>query len=377
MQLHLSLLVTLSVIIGVVIVSALVSNSFFKNAVVHYKENQGQWARSTNLSIWYQPWELCLLNGKESTVGMRARSVIRDCVLDTIPVKPVGDTTFYCRAGGSFQGKMCAATEVNSDIDELWGRPYLQKAIVGYDDPSVSYFKDVLLELTLQNFSFVTVGDSMMSNLVHGMVCEAHRSGLALFDSNHWASAFPPILHDGDIHTYWSAVHRHTASDQQALQEIDRIVNTMLRKTKGVYFLLNLGMHYNNRSAFEKDMISYLPYLQQVAANWQPYVRFVYLESARQHFDTANGYWGGNKTKCVPIRDSSFENDWRNFIVHDIVRKFGLSHIHIITQAERTVPLYREHTQGHYHDCTHYCWSPMMYQPVYADILAHLRSFST
>jgi hypothetical protein len=83
-----------------------------------------------------------------------------------------------------------------------------------------------------------------------------------------------------------------------------------------------------------------------------------------QHFDTPNGYWSNKATKCVPIKDKSPQADWRNYIVKEVIEKEGLHRINqsIIAVHDAFAELPRLHIFGDYRDCTHYCWTPLLYQ---------------
>ena len=110
---------------------------------------------------------------------------------------------------------------------------------------------------------------------------------------------------------------------------------------------------------------------------------FVYLETAAQHFETHGidtGYFS-NKTsishdKCIPILEGA--EDWRNELLHSIVHDFNSKRgnlkpftLHIFPMRNLTRPLHDLHLYSHQYgvDCTHFCWTPMMWQPLWVYIL--------
>ena len=81
------------------------------------------------------------------------------------------------------------------------------------------------------------------------------------------------------------------------------------------------------------------------------------------------------KLACVPIKDKSYESDWRNRDIENIINNNKLNKIKIIKFYNITAPLYSSHPNGFLKDCTHFCWTPMLYQPIfnYLDSAMDLR----
>ncbi|KAJ1419895.1 hypothetical protein B484DRAFT_453246 [Ochromonadaceae sp. CCMP2298] len=86
---------------------------------------------------------------------------------------------------------------------------------------------------------------------------------------------------------------------------------------------------------------------------------------------SSNGYWPGVKYShtlrlaCTPLADPSPQADWRNRDIERIVSEKGLFMIKIIPFYNLTAPLWDAHPSGHLKDCTHFCWTPMLYQSVF------------
>ena len=115
-----------------------------------------------------------------------------------------------------------------------------------------------------------------------------------------------------------------------------------------------------------------LTYLQEVVvARPDKKIRILWRETNAQHFPTPNGYWPGMKYAntlkigCVAINDTSPDANWRNTDVEAIIRERRLDRIKIIRFYDLTVPMWTEHVNGNLKDCTHLCWTPMLYQSIF------------
>lgn len=60
------------------------------------------------------------------------------------------------------------------------------------------------------------------------------------------------------------------------------------------------------------------------------------------------------------------ELDWRNVDVYNQIENEGYKHIKIIPFHEVTTPLYNMHPNSPVsQDCTHFCYFPQMWEPVW------------
>jgi hypothetical protein len=139
---------------------------------------------------------------------------------------------------------------------------------------------------------------------------------------------------------------------------------------------MNVGLHFVSkpiphfsRPDYRSQITEALSYLHSKTLEYpSKKLRIVWRETSAQHFPTRNGYWPGVRyavgmsLSCVPINDTTPEGDWRNKEVREIVERHKLN-VRIVPFFKQTVPLWSEHVNGHLRDCTHLCWSPMLYQP--------------
>ena len=157
-----------------------------------------------------------------------------------------------------------------------------------------------------------------------------------------------------------------------SLASLETSITKHFETSKFLYILINFGVHYNNLEIFSKTLASVLPALDEYASH--PNIVVSWMQSFPQHWNTSNGYWDGKKTPCVPIKDTSFKADWRNFLVEETIRNMSLTNIHIIRHREQFIQLHKLHTFGDNNDCTHYCWSPLLYQFLFKSLDDNLTS---
>jgi hypothetical protein len=155
--------------------------------------------------------------------------------------------------------------------------------------------------------------------------------------------------------------------------------------------IVNTGLWHNTPDAFVENMNALTTALLKLARTLDSYARskslvVIMAETTAQHFHTATGNYDKeiyNKTKdepyCKPTVDAA--EDWRNNMLWEryIGAQWGqalLQHprvmLEVLPMFELTKSLSDIHMRQYRQDCTHYCYTPMLYQPVYTQ----LRSIS-
>lgn len=149
-----------------------------------------------------------------------------------------------------------------------------------------------------------------------------------------------------------------------------------------IFILINLGIHYNEKSdGAHRHQNSRQHFLKNypIVLNWMNEITkhknktVAWIETFPQHYPTSNGYYlpGLNVSNgCSPIPLQSTEIDWRNEEIRNYMKNNSLKSIHYVSTYEIFAPLYREHYPE---DCTHYCWSPMIYQQIFKQMYEILR----
>jgi hypothetical protein len=187
---------------------------------------------------------------------------------------------------------------------------------------------------------------------------------------------------------------QHVKVDRDFLTNLEQWLRWMLQMKDSVILLVNTGIWYNSKSEYHAALSKVTALLLKLARVWQhhpvpKYIAIVFAETSSQHFLTPNGYYDKsihrNTSKdafCQPINDTS--NDWRNDILwNDFIRGpwgeslSAMSHVllEVLPMHALTRDLADLHVRQGHHDCTHYCYSPMLYQPIYSSLERISKTF--
>jgi hypothetical protein len=356
------------------------------------------WAESANLTAWYTGFDLCMLSDRTNNT---VESIMQRCEQEATR-RGEGLLPMRCRAGNSWpsKGEFCSSEDI-----PFAQRKNLQRAIIGYDDPSSRPLRKFFQGLANERSALLLVGDSVMQQFYGAMACELEREGV-------WTD--PNNFKDTDSVKYVEMDVTRAASVQTGAKERsakshgvrikflpiyhfvngrwDRVANASMHNLRtnveelansdeydGITIIMNMGLHYVSnpvaqftRPDYIAQMSEALSYLNKVVLQYPlKRIRVLWRETSAQHFPTPNGYWPGvryaadMKLKCEAIADNSTTADWRNSDVRDIIRNKGLHQVEIIPFYNVTLPLWTSHVNGHLRDCTHFCWSPMLYQSLF------------
>jgi len=243
-----------------------------------WKWNEGV---SSNISGWYQPWEICVLNDDSVDQSMVD---IRNRCFDLHGKPSDGIISFGCRAGGAFK-KQKQACRVPGE-SSMKNHSYLLKSVINYDDPSRFYLKDLLENLYKFNGTLQAFGDSVSSHqVVVSLFCEVDRMQAALNNSenSHLLSLIK------DLQDQRFPVNFHLAKTLE-LNELQNVVNNQISVHDSFLFLMNTGLHFNMETHMNNNILrDYInrtfAYLDDTASRW-PHKKFVFLwmDTSAQHF---------------------------------------------------------------------------------------------
>lgn len=246
--------------------------------------------------------------------------------------------------------------------------------------------------LATEKSSLLLVGDSVMQQFYSAMACELEREGVwkdpAKFTNTDELQhvhgvpiKFLPVYHF--VNSRWDKIAN--ASMHHLKKSIEKLINDR----EGVMIVLNVGLHYVinpeahfSRLDYQKQVTGALQYLNDLASSplaQQKKIRIIWRETSAQHFPTSNGYWPGvryakdMKLTCTPINDTSPDADWRNNDVAAIIRANQFTKIRIIPFYDISLPLWSLHVNGHMRDCTHFCWTPMLYQSLFHSLRNEIK----
>ena len=188
------------------------------------------------------------------------------------------------------------------------------------------------------------------------------------------------------------------------LEDFHNVTTQYLEMRDSLMILVNTGIWHNNPKNFTAAMHVLTTVLLNLTQTLDTYSRpkslaIVLAETTAQHFHTATGYYDKaiyNVTKeepyCKPHdpislsvsaldkdkdKDKSVPLDWRNDLLWDnfVQGSWGqamIDHPHVLLEVlplfTLTTSLADMHMRQHRQDCTHYCYTPMLYQPIYAQL---------
>jgi len=306
-----------------------------------------------------------------------------------------------CRVGNSWpsKGGFCAAADI-----PFASRANLRKAVEGYDDPTQRPLHDLFSRLASEKGMLLLVGDSVMQQFYGALACELEReqvwkdsskftntdeirhveilpSSSSSSSSSAAAATAPFAVPIKFVPIYHFVNGKYDRVANASMHHLRKAVEEAVKGHDSVMILINMGLHYVSnpiaqftRTDYISQMTNALTYLHNMATSHAPTkrMRILWRETTAQHFPTPDGYWPGvryakdMKVGCVPIANPGPESDWRNSDIEHIVKSNGLGkHIKIVPFFNITRPLWSEHVNGHLRDCTHFCWSPMLYQPLF------------
>lgn len=355
------------------------------------------WIASVNVSKWYTPLDLCLIS---NDTAAPIEQVMAHCEAKVKKSHPnIQFQPMRCRAGNSWPSHsgFCSAADVPYSQ-----RQNLRRTLAGFDDPTQTPLKDFFTSLALSNGSFLMVGDSVMQQFYGALACELEREGVWTDPSKftntdelrhveirtNQAIATSPRIGVAVPIKFAPIYHfvngRFDRVPNASMIHLQRHVSDFVRSYDTVVIVLNMGLHYVSnpvahfsRPDYISQMTAALQYLHSVAlSNPKKNVKILWRETTAQHFPTPSGYWPGQryaahmKVGCVPINDTSPNADWRNSDIPLIIKTHNLYSVKIIPFFNITVPLWTEHVNGHKQDCTHFCWTPFLYQYIF-HYLAH------
>lgn len=334
---------------------------------------------------WYNTNDLCLISSSRNDPFEK---IAETCDSSSKAAGELMKLT-RCRAGNSWPSRSGFCAPYDYPFTE---RPSLHKIVKGYDDsqkkPLLSFFR----KLSKEGGALLIIGDSVMQQFYSALACELEREKVwkdsSKFTNTDEIQYVRTTDHSGSsphkveirfINVYHFVNGRYDRTPDAALTKIKNTVDSLSSTYNSLTVLVNVGLHYVDKPVQHFTRIDYTKQLTVALSYLHNYslkhntktIRIFWRETTAQHFPTSNGYWPGEKYSntmklhCVPINDTSYTADWRNRDIETIIQTNKLFRIKIIPFYNITKPLYAGHPGGHMKDCTHLCWSPMLYMPIF------------
>ena len=358
-----------------------------------------EWVISENLTKWYNDFDLCMLNYSSSNVTIE--EMTNNCTTTRSTHNSKNQSTLLpvrCRAGNAWPLKSGYCSPLDVAFSE---RINFRKAIKGYDDPSQKPLYELFSKLASENGALLLIGDSVMQQFFGALGCELEREGIwndpkSFKNTDEIRFVNPNLLERGGhssgekledrsvpikfVPIYHFVDGRYDKCKDASMNALNDSTRAFLKEYNSLLIVFNVGLHYVGstikdftRSDFQKHITEAFRFLQNLVLlhlNVKK-IRILWRESTAQHFPTSNGYWpgmryaSGMKLECVEIADKSPDGNWRNTDVEMILERYKFDQVKIIRFYNLTVPMYTEHVNGNLRDCTHLCWTPMLYQSIF------------
>ena len=382
-----------------ILILCLLFYSTFSQALFKKHESQIQrndtlwkWIDSKNVDKWYQPWERCILNLKENITQLKnARD---DCFKVTGRPKD-GIGMLKCRLGQTYRGRPCISDNLGTNISHI----PLTKVVEGFDDPSQKWLQITFKNLLNNNGSLIIFGDSTTRQTVHALACEAERENLApvIWELHHKEYYPYGKLNDSNSIVPFKYIGFNRGGNSTSYK-LRHIIEEEFIKKDSILIAFNHGIWYNDDKFIQNDhQVIFDEFLNLAKKYPNKKLSIAWMESQAQHFNNSihhnTGYYAGVHEKhfkpqygenakkyyknyfCEPITNLSQIGDWRNDLVWKLLpniekeyNKLSNIQLSILHFRSLTAPLHDMHRHGDYPDCSHYCVTPMMYQPIWYEL---------
>lgn len=288
---------------------------------------------------------------------------LRDYCWEKVKGKGMRPYFHECTIGGLRFGKKCS-----SIINHIKDKLYLQMSYTKeLDNPHLKYLQKFSYLLNYYNGTFIPLGDSQMTSFKIGLGCENQ-----FRDSKLNIAEF-----SREYQHYVNFLRPH-----ESVEYFEKYISNLYLKHSHIFLLVNFGVHYNDKADNAHQHVNSKDHFMKnypIVLNWlnrlgtQKNITIAWIETYPQHFPTPNGYYQDDLNisgGCSPIPLHSTPDDWRNDEIRYYFKKESITNIYYISTYEIFAPLHNEHYEL---DCTHYCWSPMLYQPIYKELYRILK----
>lgn len=344
-----------------------------------------KWESSKKLRAWFHPLDLCLLDDPRN---ISAAIITNDCIAK-LSISLASLPPIRCRVANTWPSRSAYCDPTDIPFNR---RQHLISSLPSLDEPTNLVLTDFFLALAKRQGLLLMIGDSVMQQFFSALACELERENVwpdhTKFTNTDESRTVQFANMNGSksvvatikfLPIYHLVNGRYDRVPMAALQHFKNGLKNAMNQHSTIIVLINMGLHYvdNPIAGFSKQdyidqMTTVLTFLHRLSSDHPRHtIKIVWRETTAQHFATPNGYWPGvryaqnMKVGCVPIADPSPQADWRNRAIEHIVQKHQLSTVQILRFYNLTLPLWSEHPNGNLKDCTHFCWFPMLYQPIF------------
>ena len=282
-----------------------------------------------------------------------------------------------------------------------------------------------LIEFLQNKTSIVFVGDSLMYQMADAFVCEAFRENRmkgAKVIGERFLNVYAPsklLLSIDESRTNIDiSVHYMRMNMMGNREHFDGklwtpVMGKIMNESSSVVIVTNIGLYHKDIGNYERDIAEYIEFLHKKVLQSAGKLIVFYRETSAQHWSYGSGYYDKsynstwqvhhrdhrNASKLPTLRcfesqkEETMKLDWKNIVLRDILLKNGENNrYHKTVRFLRgfmniTQPLFNMHnevvntTDIRAMDCTHYCYFPSMWLPLFKqmfdDVVAMSSSTST
>lgn len=370
------------------------------------KENF-QWKDLTEseLNNWYTPLDLCTLNSS------RRADFPQDIRANDCRHLSFGSRRLHCGVGMGSNNHACNAP--------YQGRPHFKRGISGFTDHSKTPILNTMKELLRTNTSLVFIGDSTMRQKLNALDCELMREDhkARIQGPKHGILPcytllkifLPKKAGTLDLHgvamgpSAYECLKGGVGKTDPVIGTFENAREVVNRITKeenrSVLIVANMGLWFNDEDPFQRVLPTVLDWLVSVVDMKDKNNVVAWHETMSQHFinEIGSGYffkplvddqevsWKDGRVNltsidttklivpncCSSISNTTFLADWRNDLVRVHLSKNSRSDkIHYLPFADMTRDVADMHVchPDYIHDCTHYCFWPLLWQPFWHQI---------
>jgi hypothetical protein len=337
---------------------------------------------------WYSTTNLCLLNSSDSSLKVQdLRS--KYCPLTKVGQYPMCEIGYGHRVSPCYGPFLLRKSAFLSGFD-------------GYTDAHAKPIHILLRSLGGTNITLLAIGDSVMIQRMFALLCQLLKEGgtISAVGQDSWILKATNSVNSTTLHI------RHVDDPSTA-----HFISNLVANNAHFMVLLNSGLHWKTPENYTQHLDSVLPFYASLVLD-DPLSKnsLIYLETTHQSFPNPiynNGYYHEDAANihflrmqqiekeegmknhtiasrpnyfreiCPPPTNFSIQADWRNFIAfHKIsLWKGGRNHggssatrISIYSTHQALVNLSDLFTSGRgarKFDCTHFCYHPLMWQPMF------------
>jgi hypothetical protein len=278
-------------------------------------------------------------------------------------------------------------------------------SFVGFESPDTSAAPRLVKWLARYNMAMLFYGDSMSAQPWGALTCELERNGFTVvmhkqqehfvcFEAarsvsgmnstkgrresvhicyKHGAIGAPWAFYKAD----WAAAEgtidylsKDLAYDGVALVANHGKRSMLRRLIQGVIMFAGLHFNQNDKALMLEHTPLFLAWLKQIAMDTTRRNVVIWRDTTPQHFPSPSGYFvehveGEDSLpyNCLPIANQSSAVDWRNKIPLNELSTGAYDPVELLEIHDTLEPFWDMH--HHSGDCTHFCYSPVLWQPMW------------